>query len=280
MNWNLFTTELFKIFAKPRSYIGFIAIAVIVALIHVAMYSDGKTYLEFFTTSLQQTFNISGNMLNGNLVTSIILQTLVIQIPLLVALVTGDLISGESAMGTIRLLASKPVSRTSILLSKFAAGSVYTFLLLLFLGLVSLGIGLLIFGPGDLVVVKSEEIVILQSQDTFWRFMRALLIAFLSMIVIAAFSLCLSCYAENSIGPIITTMAVIILFTIIGTMDIPLFDKIKPFLFTTHMVIWRNFFDNPLPMEQIKISVSVLVFHTFLFLGIAVWRFNKKDILS
>ncbi len=280
MNWNLFKTELFKIFAKPRSYIGFVAIAVIVALIQIAMYLDGKMYIEFFTNSLEQTFNISGNMLNGNLVTSIILQTLVIQIPLLVALVTGDLISGESAMGTIRLLASKPISRTSIVLSKFAAGSVYTFALLFFLALVSLGVGLLIFGPGDLVVVKSEEIVILQGQDTLWRFICALLIAFLSMTVIAAFSLCLSCYADNSIGPIITTMAVVILFTIIGTMDIPLFDKIKPFLFTTHMVIWRNFFDNPLPIEQIKTSITVLTVHVFLFLGISIWHFNKKDILS
>lgn len=278
--WNLFKTECYKIAARPRSYIGFIAIAVIVALIQVAMYADGELYISFFTSSLEQTFNISGNLVNGNLVTSIILQTLIIQIPLLVALVTGDLISGEAAMGTIRLLASKPVSRTSILLSKFYAGSVYTFLLLFFLALVSLGIGLLLFGGGDLIMVKSEEIVILQSQDTLWRFLCAFLIAFLSMTVIAAFSLCLSCYADNSIGPIISTMAVIILFTIIGSMDIPLFDKIKPFLFTTHMVIWRNFFDNPLPVEQIKISVSILVLHVFLFLGIAVWKFNKKDILS
>lgn len=278
--WNLFKTECYKIAARPRSYIGFIAIAVIVALIQVAMYADGELYISFFTSSLEQTFNISGKLVNGNLVTSIILQTLIIQIPLLVALVTGDLISGESAMGTIRLLASKPVSRTSILLSKFYAGSVYTFLLLFFLALVSLGVGLLIFGGGDLIMVKSEEIVILQSQDTLWRFMCAFLIAFLSMTVIAAFSLCLSCYADNSIGPIISTMAVIILFTIIGSMDIPLFDKIKPFLFTTHTVIWRNFFDNPLPMEQIKISVSILVLHVFLFIGIAVWRFNRKDILS
>ena len=192
MNWSLFKTELYKVFAKPRSYIGFIAIAVIVGLIQFAMYVDSDTFIEFFTSSMQQTFQIEGKMLNGNLVTSIILQTLVIQIPLLVALVTGDLISGESAMGTIRLLASKPVSRTSILLSKFAAGTVYTFLLLLFLGIVTLGVGLLIFGPGDLVVVKSEEIVILQSQDTFWRFMMALLIAFLSMTVVGAFSICLS----------------------------------------------------------------------------------------
>src|SRR5438128_1155289 len=132
MSWSLFKTELYKVFAKPRSYIGFIAIAIIVGLIQFAMYVDSDNFIEFFTNSMQQTFQIEGKMLNGNLVASIILQTLVIQIPLLVALVTGDLISGESAMGTIRLLASKPISRTSILLSKFAAGTVYIFLLLLF----------------------------------------------------------------------------------------------------------------------------------------------------
>ena len=33
--------------------------------------------------------------------------------------VTGDLVSGESAMGTIRLLLTKPVSRSTILFSKY-----------------------------------------------------------------------------------------------------------------------------------------------------------------
>ena len=85
MNWNLFKTELYKVFAKPRTYIGFIAVAVIVGLIELAMYIDSENFIEFFTSSMQQTFQIEGKMLNGNLVTSIILQTLVIQIPLLVA---------------------------------------------------------------------------------------------------------------------------------------------------------------------------------------------------
>jgi ABC-2 type transport system permease protein len=90
----------------------------------------------------------------------------------------------------------------------------------------------------------------------------------------------LSCFAENSIGPIISTMAVIILFTIIGTMDIPLFDKIKPFLFTTHMVVWRNMFDQVLDTEQLVTSISILVLHIVLFLSVSWWIFRKKDILS
>jgi len=278
--WAITKIELIKIFAKPRSYIGFVAIAIIVSMIHLAMYVDGINYIQFITNPIEAAFNIEGKILNGNLVCFIILQTLIIQIPLLVALVTGDLISGEAAMGTIRLLLTRPLSRGKILFSKFFAGAAYVFVLLLWLGLTSLGIGLLIFGAGDLIVLKSDMITIIQADDILWRFYAALSIAFLSLLVVASFSLLLSCFAENSIGPIISTMAVIILFTIIGAMDIPLFDKIKPFLFTTHMVIWRNMFDQVLDVELIRSSLLVLFAHVVLFMSGAWYFFNKKDILS
>lgn len=278
--FRLIRTELLKIAAKPRSYIGLAAITVIVALIHTAMYLDGLNYIGFITNPVQTTFMLEGKVLNGNLVCFIILQTLIIQIPLLVALVTGDMLSGEAAMGTIRLIATRPVSRTQIVMAKFLAGSFYVLLLLIWLGVLSLGLGLLFFGPGDLIVLKSEELIIIQSDDTLWRFMAALGVALLSLIVVASFSMLLSCFADNSIGPIISTMAVIILFTIIGSMDLPLFDKLKPFLFTTHMVIWRNMFDQALPVDMIRNSLLILVFHVLLFITLTWYFFRKKDILS
>lgn len=276
--WNLTFLELYKISTKPRSFIGFGAITAIILIIEFALYIDGKTYLQFITNALEQSFVIDGNILNGNLVCFIILQTLIVQMPLLVALVTGDLISGEAASGTIRLLLTKPVSRAQILGAKYVAGSMYTLLLLLWLGILALGIGRLLFGHGDLMVLKTDELVILRDGDILWRFLGAFLIAFLSLSVIATFSLMLSCFTDNSIGPIITSMAVIILFTIIGTIEVPLFDYIKPFLFTTHMIIWRNLFDNPLPTHQIIQSLSVLVIHIIVFLSIAFYHFTKKDI--
>jgi ABC-2 type transport system permease protein len=278
--WNLIRTEWGKIAAKPRSYIGFIAISVIVGMIHLAMVLDGAGYISFITAPVQTTFMLEGNVLNGNLVCFIILQTLILQIPLLVSLVTGDLVSGEAAMGTIRLILTRPVSRSKILFAKFSAGAFYVFLLLLLLGVLALGGGLLLFGSGDLIVLKSEELTILAADDTLWRFMGALAVAFLSLLVVSALSLWLSCMADNSIGPIITTMAVIIFFTIIGTMDIPLFDLIKPFLFTTHMVIWRNLFDQPLDLDMIRNSLAVLVLHLVGFYGAAWWTFTRKDINS
>ena len=274
----LIRLELYKIVTKPRSFIGFAAITAIVLLVQVALYIDGKTYWEFVTQSLEQTFTIDGKIFNGNLVCLIILQMLLVQMPLMIALVTGDLISGESATGTIRLIATKPVSRAEILLAKYIAGAIYTLLIILWLGLIAYGLSLAVFGHGDLIVLKSDGLVILRDSDVAWRFFTAFFVAFLSLMLVGTFSLMLSCFTDNSIGPIIITMAVIILFTIIGTFDIPIFDRIKPFLFTTHMIVWRNLFDNPIPKQQIFESVLILLAHIAAFLGISFYHFTRKDI--
>lgn len=272
--------ELIKIAAKPRSYLGLAAITLIVALILVAMKLEGGTYISLLTGPFEQSLAFEGNLLNGNLVGFIILQMLIIHVPLLIAFVTGDLISGEAAMGTIRMLLTRPVSRTKLFLSKYLAGCIYTFVVLLWLAFWALIVGHWLFGDGDLMVLKSDGLVVLQEQDISWRFIYSFLIAFLSMVMIATLSLTLSCFSENSIGPIVATMGIIILFTIIGTIEVPLFDHIRPFLFTSHMAAWRFMFDSPLQLADLFFSLSVLVAHIALLLGIGIFKFNKKDILS
>ncbi len=278
--YRLILAELYKIATKPRSYIGFAAMSGIVILIEFALWLQGRTYLQFMLQSLEQSFQVQGELLNGNLVCFIILQMLIVQMPLLVALVSGDMVSGEAASGTIRLLLTRPWSRSQILSAKFIAASIYVFLLIAWLGVLALGGGLLLFGEGDLVVLKTNELVILRSGDTLWRFCSALGLAFLSLTVVSSFALMLSCFTDNSIGPIIASMTVIILFTIIGTMEVPLFDLIKPWLFTTHMVVWRNLFDNPLDLNLLFRSGGILLAHILIFLSVAFVHFNKKDILN
>jgi ABC-2 type transport system permease protein len=280
MFWKSTYNEFLKIAAKPRSYIGVGAITLIIGIILWALKIDGHNFISFATRPFEQSLSFEGNILNGNLVAFIILQMLIIHVPLLIALVTGDLISGESAMGTIRLLLTKPISRTSILLSKYLAGCIYTFLLLLWMGFIALVIGKLLFGTGDLVVLNSDGLVILQNADLGWRFLTGFTVAFLSLVTVATLSLTLSCFSENSIGPIVSTMAVIILFSIMGAMNVELLQKIQPYLFTTHMLAWRSFFEDPLPMDKILSSVTILLVHIVVLLGIAIYKFNRKDILS
>ncbi len=280
MFWKSTYNEFLKIAAKPRSYIGVGAITLIIGIILWALKIDGHNFITFATRPFEQSLSFEGNILNGNLVAFIILQMLIIHVPLLVALVTGDLVSGESAMGTIRLLLTKPISRTSILFSKYLAGCIYTFLLLLWMGFVALVIGKLMFGSGDLVVLNSDGLIILQDHDLGWRFLTGFSVAFLSLVTVATLSLTLSCFSENSIGPIVSTMAVIILFSIMGALNVEMLQKIQPYLFTTHMLAWRSFFEDPLPMDKIMSSISILLVHIVVLLSIAIHKFNRKDILS
>ena len=272
--------EFIKIVAKPRSYLGLGAITVFVGIILFALKADGDSFISFATSAFEQTLSFEGELLNGNLVAFIILQMLIIHIPLLVALVTGDLVSGEAASGTIRMLITKPISRTNLLLSKFIAGGVYTFCIIIWLGFLSVIVGRVLFGSGDLMVLNSDGLVILQEHDIGWRYMGGFAVAFLALLTVSSLSICLSCFTENSIGPIILTMAIIILFTIIGTLDVKIFDPVRPFLFTTHMVAWRSFFEDPLPVAKIVKSVIILLVHTILFVTISLYHFNKKDITS
>src|SRR4051794_4377518 len=144
--WKLLQIELFKIFKRPRTYISFAAVAALVTIIQFGLKVDGKTYVEFMLRDLSASFNIEGNVLNGYLVCYIILQLLLVHVPLLITLIAADLISGEANMGTLRLLLTKPISRTEVVLAKFLAVTVYTFLLLIFMAILALFLSMLIFG--------------------------------------------------------------------------------------------------------------------------------------
>ena len=272
--------EVIKIALKPRSYLGIAAITVLVGVILFALKSDGMSIISFVTSSFEQTLSFEGNVLNGNLVAFIILQMLIVQIPLLIALVTGDLVSGEAAMGTIRMLLTQPISRTQLLLSKFIAGGIYTLIVIVWLGFMSVIMGKLLFGSGDLMVLNSDGLVILQEADVNWRYLGGFLVAFLALFTVSSLSICLSCFTDNSIGPIVTTMSIILLFTIIGTLDVHVFDSVRPFLLTTHMASWRSFFEDPLPLQDIKNSILILLIHNILLISISIYVFNKKDITA
>lgn len=280
MFWKSTYNELIKISAKPRSYIGIGAITLIVGIVLFAMKLDGDSFISYLTEPLEQSFSIEGKILNGNLIAFLILQTLIIHVPLLIALVTGDLISGEGAMGTIRLLITRPVSRTSILFSKYLAGCAYTFIMLLWLVFLALIVGKMLFGTGDLLVFNNDGLIVFQEKDVFWRFASGFGLSFLSLLMVATLSLTLSCFSENSIGPIVSTMAIIILFTVIGALDIPVLQKIQPYLFTSHMLAWQSFFHDPIAGADIIHSSKILLIHIVVLLVIALYKFNKKDILS
>jgi ABC-2 type transport system permease protein len=276
----LLRIELYKIFSRPRTYISFAIIAAISGVIQLAMLSDGGSFVNFAMAGVNEQFDIQGKVLNGYLVTYITLQSLLIHIPLLVALVAGDAFAGEAGMGTLRLLLTKPISRTQLVLAKFSGSLVYTLLLLIWLAIVSLGISLLLFGPGDLINLKSDAFVLIMHNDILWRYAAAFAFAGVAMMSIASLSIFLSIFADNAIGPIVSTMGIVIVLTILSNLELPLFILIKPYLLTTHVIGWKGFFDDPVPYHAIGHSALVLCTYTVAFIGATIVFFNRKDIKS
>ncbi|MET0635754.1 MAG: ABC transporter permease subunit [Chitinophagaceae bacterium] len=295
--WKLLKIELFKIFKRPRTYIAFGAIAAIVILIQIALRFDGRSYVDLLLNNLKDSFEMADDfkdkLLNGYLICFVILNTLLIQLPLLVALVAGDSIAGEANMGTLRLSLTRGVSRTEFMLVKFIASVIYTFFLLLWMALLSLFGSMLIFGVNDMIVLRSASIELIPVSDVFWRYIAAFGFAAAALTTVSALAFLLSVFAENSIGPIIATMSVVIVFTILSEMNIPIYDRtIKPWLFTTHMVAWKGFFYVKADSDGVAIrgsienlhsilrSLCILVGYTIAFTGTAIWVFRRKDILN
>ena len=283
--WTLIQIELFKIFKRPRTYIAFAAITGLIGIIQFGLKLDGDSYVDFMMRDITSSITVEGKILNGYQVCYIVLQILLVHVPLLIALVAADMISGEANMGTLRIMLTKPISRTRFLLAKFMATVAYTLLLLVWLAILALFLNMIIFGTDDLFLLKSQYVVLLKKDDIFWRYAWA-------MTTVASLGFLFSLFAENSIGPIVATMSVIIFFTILSTLNIPVFNSIKPFLFTTHMIGWKEFFDikvndaneaivgsiqNP---QKIINSAMVLGLHIIGFVTAAILIFRKKDILS
>ena len=275
--WSIISIELYKIYKRPRTYIAFGAVAALIVVIQLGLKIDGESYAGFLMKDINDTLTVDGKVLNGYLICYILLQLLLVHVPLLVALIAADMISGEANLGTLRLIFTTPYSRTQWVLAKFIAASTYTILLLIWLAFLALFVSMWIFGTDDLFLMKSSYVVLIEENDVLWRYVGAFIFASFALLTVTSLGFLMSSMSNNSIGPIVGTMSAIVFLTILSTLNIPLFSIIKPYLFTTHMNNWKEFFDiqvnanneaikgSILNVAKIKTSIIVLTFHIILF---------------
>lgn len=276
----LLRLELWRIYRKPRSWIPFVAIAILVSTVHAVMALQGQELTALALQNLQQYLEIQGRYLHGYLVAFIVQGLLLVHLPFLVTLVAGDLLAGESAQGTLQLLFLQPNPRWKIVVAKCSALAVYVGSVVVLLALLSLGVGVVLFGTGDLIVLKTSAVAIIPTDDVLWRFVGAYCFNWLGLLVPAYLALLLGCFAENALGPVIGAMAVVIVLTAVALLEVPMIEKIAQWFFTTHAAAWRMFFDEPVSMGAIVRSAVVLGLHCLVFCFVTAIAIERKDVLS
>jgi ABC-2 type transport system permease protein len=146
---------------------------ILVCLIFWGLKSEGTNALAFIFQSLDKNFEVQGNLLNGYLASFLILNTLWIHVPVLIAIVTGDLFSSELENGTIRILMTRPISRSRVALSKHFTAVVFVFFFIICYAVISVFPSLFLFGKGDLIVAFNGLQIIEESHLVllFWRWL-------------------------------------------------------------------------------------------------------------
>ena len=139
-------SELKKMFARKRTYIGFGAFLFLEGLILFLIELNGgkgiKRLIEVAGGGVDYFFSATTI---GFIVTAV--STLLLG-GIYVALVAGDIVAKESEDGSLRLVLSRPVSRLRVLALKYGAAVIYNIIFVLFIGASAYLLGACIRGFG------------------------------------------------------------------------------------------------------------------------------------
>lgn len=204
--------EMRKLFARPRTYIGYVAFLAMEILILV-VYKLDRTQdytrkqlqnngLEFDTyySSLSITFTI-------------MLLSMFVLGSVFFALVAGDIVAKENEDGNLRLIFARPITRLRLLLVKYSAVCLYTVSFVFFVGISGYAMAVAAVGwEGGLFVMEPKMKVFAAypewAEGASRLALGALGIGF-SMITISSIAFMFSCFKMKPAAATIVTLSIL-----------------------------------------------------------------------
>lgn len=269
--------ELYKLARSPRTYLSFAIGAVLMLIIHIGLYTEGEAIFAYLLESIDEYFQVEGKILNGFLVSYLAMNSLWIHIPILIVIVSAQIVAGEFELGSIRLMLTQPISRKELFVAKVFATAIYTFCFMLVISFFAMVPALLVFGSGDLVVFL-DGIQFINESDLPLRFLAALLYSSLAMLSFSCFAMMLSIYYKSTMTAVLVSLGALILFILLQKFVIDSDVWWQNLLFTYHYAKWQLFFVAEIPISDVLYSgifMSLLILSTLI---IGYRRFLKMNI--
>ena len=269
--------ELSKLYRRPLGYLALGAVFIIDLVVFAAAALEGQRFLDFFTENLQETFFFKGELLNGSLVSYLILNSLWFHIPLIVVVVACALVGGEGKDGSLQTVLTRSVSRSAYVVSKYLLVILVSSVLVVLLALTSLGLSYGIFGDGDLLVLM-DTLNIIPFQEALLRLLAAFAFGVLAMVTVGIMAATISLFFDSPVNAILVSIFSMILLTIIGKGS-PSSFWLSKLLFVYHLSGWQHLFQFEIVWQEVLISSIVLIAYSLGFICLGIWYFRKKDIL-
>jgi len=280
MLWLHLRNELWKLFGKKRTYIGFGAFIL----------AQNGMLLMFRFTHWQKNWErvLAGNgylakdYLSALTVALIMLiPQILLLMPLYTALVGGDLVAKEAEDGTLRMILARPVSRFRLLLVKWFAGIIFAATLVLALGGTALAFARLWFPWRGMFVYSlwPEHIFnLLPAGAATQLYVCSHLLMTINASAVVGLSFMFSCF--NMKPAAATVLALSFLFINIVLEHLPFFEPYQEWFLLYHFRVWLLLFADPIPWARISGSLLVLVAFNLTTFLIGAAAFQARDIKS
>jgi ABC-2 type transport system permease protein len=276
----MFSQETYKIFNRPYALLSFLAVLLMGLLFAVAFADEGKEYYKSFVDTFNKTVTFEGNLINGNLFAYKLINSIWAFIPFVIVFVSASTIAEDKNSGMLRVILAGSITRGKYYSAKFFSSIFFILLLILLLTGITLGLGLALFGSGELLTYNKGQFVLLSHNEALIRFAFAFAYYFFVLTALASVSLFFSAIIDNPIKAVLATSITVLTLFFISYIEIPFLDGIKPFLFTSYFYSWIQLFDLKIDQSQIFTDISILVTYSILFYFIGTTTFNKKEILN
>lgn len=280
----LLRLELEKLFRAKSFYLSFIVLIGFVALMLWGFYTyaerktGGQAVEQFkYTYESKQYFNGLTFALYS------LLFSFTLLLPIFVSMSAGSQIAGESRAGTLRMICTRPISRASLVLTKFLVTALHAALLLTFFIALNLIVGLIFVGWGNLELYPGPLNLVdapgkIMRDEALMRFAYSTLSGTWALLVIAALALLCSVVFDSPVQATVMTIAAYLTLYIVGRVEF--FEHLRPYFFTTDMEFWRDVFKPEIPWQSFWRNAFVCGAYTIGLLLATVVIFERKDIVT
>ncbi len=268
--------ETFRLLRQSRTYYALAAVMLIEAVVLLSAYYQGNEIIEILLSQLRESFYFEGTLVNGNLITYLILNSMWFHLPLILMIVVSGLLTSEYKDRTLLTVMMQPVSKVQYLSSKYLVGILFSVVIVLLLLVTSLGFSYIIFGRGDLVVLL-DGLNFYEQSDAFLRIVLAFVAGAFSMVFYSVTSLTLAVILKDVTKTWIVSVLFIVISNLLMKIDFGSEFLNNAFYFKLNQS-WQFFFYPDIPWFQIILKTSLIVLYTTLMALLGIYIFKTKDI--
>jgi ABC-2 type transport system permease protein len=262
----IYRWEIAKLLAQKRTYLGIVSAALVpVIFVVVLLLQTGGPNEVPLGRYIRDT---------GLAVPFVVLFFMSIWgLPLITALVAGDIVASESHNGTLKTILTRSRQRGEVFTGKVLASISYTLAIVFAMGVVGLVAGGIAWGFHPLTSLSGTKV---STGHGLGLLAASLAIYAFPLVGIAAFGLMLSTITRNSAASVVGTLMWALLMQLLGVL--PGTESFRPYLLGTQFEAWHGFLRTPADWVPVVRALWVCALYIAVPLFVAYTVFLRRDV--